>query len=58
MEWGKITIEELIEKWRNYPLLYNVKLDEYKDRNKKKKALDKIAEEMGTTGEYRCVLYS
>ena len=41
MEWGKITIEELIEKWRNYPLLYNVKLDEYKDRDKKKKALDK-----------------
>ena len=38
---GKITIEELIEKWRTYPLLYNVKLDEYKDRDKKKKALDK-----------------
>ena len=32
MEWGKTKIDELIDTWKNYPLLYNTKLEDYKDR--------------------------
>lgn len=35
--------DKLVDLWQDYPFLYDASLAEYKDRNKRDKALEEIA---------------
>ncbi|KAF5304268.1 hypothetical protein FQA39_LY09795 [Lamprigera yunnana] len=47
MEWTNAKVCELIELYRNRPVLWDCRLKEYKDRNKKQDALQEIADTFG-----------
>lgn len=50
--WKEETLEKIIELYREQPCLYNVKLKEYHNRDMKKMALEKIANDLGITSKY------
>ncbi len=45
--------EKFVELWPDYPFLYDVRSPEFKDRNKREKAMAEIAEKVEQNGEYR-----
>ncbi|KAF5299150.1 hypothetical protein FQA39_LY02323 [Lamprigera yunnana] len=47
MEWTNAKVCELIELYRDRPVLWDCRLKEYKDRNKKQDALQEIADTFG-----------
>ena len=49
-QWSRPTLVHLIELYRQHSCLWNVKLDTYKDRNKRAAALQIISEEMKKVG--------
>ena len=49
-QWSRAALLHLIEVYRQHPCLWNVKLDIYKDRNKRAAALQTISEEMRKIG--------
>ena len=51
MEWSDPKICQLIKLYETWPCLFNVKNVEYHNRNSKKRALEKIAEEIQITGQ-------
>ena len=52
MEWKDENVFKLIRLYETQPCLYDVSCKEYHNRNKKKQALDKIALELQTTGQF------
>jgi len=52
MEWTDEKMFQLIKLYESQPCLYDVSCKEYHNRNKKKQALDKIALELQTTGQF------
>ena len=46
LPWSKEQTMMLIELYRNHPCLWNVKLTDYRDRDKRAAALKSLAEEM------------
>ena len=55
--WTEERIEELIVLFEDRPCLYNTKLKDYFNRDKKKKALDEIAAALGATGKLYFYFY-
>ena len=48
-EWNYDTICQLIDCFEKFPCVYNTKLKEYRNRDKRDKALREIDEMLGTT---------
>lgn len=49
--WTEEREDKLVEMWEQRPSLYNCASKSYSDRNARSKALEEIAEEVGTSGE-------
>ena len=49
--WTDEKVEELITLFEEKPCLFNTKLKDYFNRDKKKKALEEIATALGVTGK-------
>jgi len=50
MEWSDEKVFDLITLYEKNPCLYNMKSKDYHNRGKKRMAVQKIAEELQTTG--------
>lgn len=53
-DWTNEKEETLISFWEEHEYLYNLQCRDYKDAGKKQRALEAIAQKIGTTGESRC----
>ncbi len=51
--WGEAILEDkLIDLWPDYPCLYDVNLPEFKNRDKREKAMEEMAEKLEQTGSH------
>ena len=57
-KWTDELVEELITLYEGYPCLYNVKLKEYSNRDKRKQATRNISSTLGCSGEPWLVTYN
>ena len=58
LKWSYGGIQELITEYEKYPCLYNTKLKDYKNRDKKRAAFIAIATAIGKSGEFTACLHS
>ena len=55
-EWERGNISHLTSLYENYPRLYDVTSQEYKDRDKRNAATDEIAAALGTSGKWKTLI--